>query len=151
MELQCIKISVHFQLFLDHGASLNFLDSEGRSPLYLAISGYCNTHDSISQLLRWGADVNLHKHGRCPLLTSFYSMKHEVGNSYSFICLLIKRLEKSVMESMVPRRRDRSWQVRRWTQNIKDTLCMKVHEVGEFSPSWELLDGPWWVCHSAND
>ncbi|CAG5124334.1 unnamed protein product [Candidula unifasciata] len=74
----CLKGNLAIvKLFLDHGASLNFLDSEGRSPLFLAISGYFNTHESIAQLLKWGANVNLHKHGRCPLLTSFYSMKHE--------------------------------------------------------------------------
>ncbi|XP_059165686.1 uncharacterized protein LOC131948169 [Physella acuta] len=62
------------KLFVDKGASLNILDDEGKTPLFVAISSHFNSYENILQLLLLGADVNLHRHGRHPLLSSFCSM-----------------------------------------------------------------------------
>uniref|UniRef100_A0A2C9LMJ9 SOCS box domain-containing protein n=1 Tax=Biomphalaria glabrata TaxID=6526 RepID=A0A2C9LMJ9_BIOGL len=66
------------QELLDCGASLNVTDEEGRSPLYAAISSHRNQLDNIMKLLQWGANVNLYKYNRVPLLCAFYGMDSQV-------------------------------------------------------------------------
>ncbi|GFN99909.1 ankyrin repeat domain-containing protein 50 [Plakobranchus ocellatus] len=67
------------EMFVKNGARLNFLDCEGRSPLYAAIVGRRCSLQAIKQLLWWGADVNLQRDGKLPLLASFYSTGTEVS------------------------------------------------------------------------
>ena len=65
-------------MFVDSGANLNFVDSDGRSPLYAAIVGRNCSLQDIKQILHWGADVNLHHDGKLPLFASLYCMGTEV-------------------------------------------------------------------------
>ncbi|RUS70143.1 hypothetical protein EGW08_022096, partial [Elysia chlorotica] len=67
------------EMFVNGGASLNFVDPDGRSPLYAAIVGRNCSFRDIRQLLWWGADVNLHRDGKLPLFASLYCMGTEVS------------------------------------------------------------------------
>ncbi|GFR78165.1 ankyrin-1 [Elysia marginata] len=67
------------EMFINHGASLNFVDLDGRTPLYAAIIGRNCSLADIRQLLHWGADVNLHKDGKLPLFASLYCMGTDVS------------------------------------------------------------------------
>ena len=39
-------------------------------------------------------------------------------------------LEKTIMEGIVPGRRSRGQLVQKWTQDVQDTLGMKIHKAG---------------------
>ncbi|KAH9498107.1 hypothetical protein Btru_008278 [Bulinus truncatus] len=64
--------------FIYCGASLNVVDEEGRTPLYVAISSHRNNYYNILKLIQWGADVNLYKFGKVPLLSAFYGMDSKI-------------------------------------------------------------------------
>ena len=74
-------------MFVNSGANLNFVDPDGRSPLYAAIVGRNCSLQDIRQLVRWGADVNLHRDGKLPLFASLYCMGTEVGLN---LCHVVK-------------------------------------------------------------
>ncbi|CAL1532045.1 unnamed protein product, partial [Lymnaea stagnalis] len=65
------------KVFIDRGVSLNVIDHEGNTPLFVALSSHLNSRENILKLISWGANVNLHRHGRYPLLCAFYAMDNE--------------------------------------------------------------------------
>ena len=76
--LYCCFFFFFFQVFINRGATLNILDSHGRSPLVLAIASRNNGKKVISSLLQLGAKIDFSSDDKSPLLASFYNLKREV-------------------------------------------------------------------------